>query len=304
MWTRKSLQPQYDISITIPDSLIKLLMLIPDRKISQPPKTLVLSGGSTKGTAHLGAVKALDELGYLKGIKRFVGVSIGGLIASLLAIGYSYKDLYNKIMDLDFSTMQEISPSQIFDIFGVDKGDRFVNLIRELIRVKCNPDITLSQVHKLTGHSIHVLASCVNNCRLTLFNRTTFPDIPLWKAIRITTSIPGLFAPMMHNGLMYVDGACIDNFPINIFNSNKTLGVFLRVLNNSIEIKNLEDYVAQMFIMMMSNTSKSENSYPEKTVFIHLPFINNFDFKMSKEIKQILIDTGYRSTIEHFIQNI
>src|SRR6187399_3583182 len=53
-----------------------------------PPKIgLTLSGGGAKGLAHIGILKAIDSAG-LK-IDYITGTSMGAVIGSLYAIGYS-----------------------------------------------------------------------------------------------------------------------------------------------------------------------------------------------------------------------
>ncbi len=48
---------------------------------------LVLSGGGAKGCAHIGVIRALEEKGIP--IDYIAGTSMGAIIGSLYAIGYS-----------------------------------------------------------------------------------------------------------------------------------------------------------------------------------------------------------------------
>ncbi|MDA1082270.1 MAG: patatin-like phospholipase family protein [Gemmatimonadetes bacterium] len=57
-------------------------------KACAPARTaLVLSGGAAKGFAHIGVLKVLDSVGVKPDL--IVGTSIGALIGSLYASGYS-----------------------------------------------------------------------------------------------------------------------------------------------------------------------------------------------------------------------
>lgn len=301
MWTRKALHIDYDIQ---PECNCNLPIKQPVRKMKTIPKTLLLSGGSTKGTAHVGAIRVLDELGLLKHIHRFVGVSAGGLVASLLCIGYSVDELYNEMMLLDFSLLQDLNPRMAFDNLGLDKGDKFVSIIKKYIAKKLDADVTLSDIYKKTHRSIHLIAARLNDCKPVIFNHKTEPNMPLWKAIRMTVSIPFLFTPVLHRGQMYVDGACIDNFPITLFPSKSTIGIMLRVAHQPADVKNMEDLVKQLFTMMMANTSKSANDYPDRTINIVIPPISNVDFKMSTETKQWLHNLGYQCCMEHYTDTL
>ena len=48
----------------------------------------LFGGGAIRGFAHIGAIKALDELGVKFG--TLAGSSVGAIIAAALAIGYDY----------------------------------------------------------------------------------------------------------------------------------------------------------------------------------------------------------------------
>ncbi len=66
---------------------------------------LVLEGGGTKGAFHIGAARALQELGIDIGI--VTGTSIGALNGAMVA--------QNKIEDA-YEIWQEIKPSMILDV--------------------------------------------------------------------------------------------------------------------------------------------------------------------------------------------
>jgi predicted acylesterase/phospholipase RssA len=69
------------------------------------------------------------------------------------------------------------------------------------------------------------------------------------KAVRISISIPIVLTPCMHDGKMFVDGGCIDNFPIHLFENelDRVIGVYVaeeRCVTD--EIKYIEDYFSNI----------------------------------------------------------
>ncbi|MDP5101106.1 MAG: patatin-like phospholipase family protein, partial [Nonlabens sp.] len=62
---------------------------------------VVLSGGGAKGLAHIGALKVIDSLGIK--VDYIAGTSMGAIIGSLYASGYSGKQLDSifKVTDFD-----------------------------------------------------------------------------------------------------------------------------------------------------------------------------------------------------------
>lgn len=64
---------------------------------------LVLSGGGAKGLAHIGVLKVIDSLGIE--IDHIAGTSMGAIIGSLYASGYSGHQLDSIFKELDFDNV-------------------------------------------------------------------------------------------------------------------------------------------------------------------------------------------------------
>ena len=158
---------------------------------------LVLCGGGSFGTAHLGGIKYLQEHGY-----RFDyvgGTSVGSAMAGALAMGLSP----DHVME------------QCEDIF---------------IRSKAMSKITVPRYSLLDHHTLddafhrHYGAQDIEDLPLNFFavaTSLTDNDVrvlrtgPLWRAIRASTAIPGIFPPMFNpDGEVLIDGSLIDNVPI------------------------------------------------------------------------------------------
>ncbi len=89
-------------------SLLFLIVLLPlnaqnDSIVTQPKIGLVLSGGGAKGFAHIGALKVIDSLGIK--IDYVAGTSMGAIIGSLYATGYSGKQLEAMFEAQDFDEL-------------------------------------------------------------------------------------------------------------------------------------------------------------------------------------------------------
>lgn len=70
----------------------------------------------------------------------------------MLLLGYSYIDLKNLIVSLDFQHLQDISCENIFNFnnnFGLDSGNKLENLIRLLIKKNVDENITFITYIKL-----------------------------------------------------------------------------------------------------------------------------------------------------------
>ena len=75
---------------------------------------LALGSGGAKGTAHLGALKAFEEVGVTFDV--IAGASIGSIVGALTAYGYSADDVYRMAKDLD---VKEAAASVLFRSDGL-----------------------------------------------------------------------------------------------------------------------------------------------------------------------------------------
>ena len=71
--------------------------------LKKPKIGLVLSGGGAKGFAHIGVLKVIDSLGVK--VDYIAGTSMGAIVGSLYASGYSGKQLDSIFSNLDFDSV-------------------------------------------------------------------------------------------------------------------------------------------------------------------------------------------------------
>jgi len=103
---------------------------------------LALSGGGVKGAAHIGVIKALEENGIK--IDAIAGTSIGSIVASLYAMGYTpekmleiFKYSAKEIMKTDarhFAGNLKTSKSLLG--YGLLSGENIEIAVRECAKTK------------------------------------------------------------------------------------------------------------------------------------------------------------------------
>ena len=62
---------------------------------------LVCKGGGVKGVALVGALSLFEEKGYIW--QRVAGTSVGAIVASLVAVGYTATEIKDIMFELDFN---------------------------------------------------------------------------------------------------------------------------------------------------------------------------------------------------------
>ncbi len=77
---------------------------------------LVFEGGGVKGLGLVGALSVLEEKGYEP--QSVAGTSAGGLLAALLAAGYTAAELRGIFLDFDFTSVQDTSWEDRIPLIG------------------------------------------------------------------------------------------------------------------------------------------------------------------------------------------
>lgn len=262
---------------------------------------LVLSGGGVKGIAHIGALKLLEEEKILKNIKVFAGTSIGGIIAGMYCIGYSPDDLYNFIEMFDLTKLMSFSPSDFLQNYALDNGHRITFVMGKMFESKnVSKNITFKELYNLSKIKLIVSTVCLNDNQVYYISHITHPGMQVITGLRMTSAFPLIFTPVSYNGKLYVDGCCIDNYPIRLFKDELkfTVGVYVRAEQQfKKSIDNLEDFLfALLDAIIEGMTSNSINAFESNTVVINTPDIKMTESVISNNAKKDMYARGYEST--------
>jgi NTE family protein len=163
-----------------------------------PPRTarlaLVLAAGGPRGFAHVGVVRALDELGVRPDL--VVGASVGALVGSAWAAGLPVERIEALAFDFDFYRLARWSPG---DGLKMD-GSRIAALVHDALGVR-----TFAQLPT----PLAVVATDLQAMQPVLFNRG---DVG-W-AVQASCAIPGRFAPVRVRGRDIVDADVVSPLPV------------------------------------------------------------------------------------------
>ncbi len=286
----------------------QLYSLINKHNHKSSKNILIMSGGGTKGLAHIGGLKALKELNILDDIKTIAGSSAGALVGFLFNIGYSPEELINFVMMFDMKKIQDLDPSGLLNSFGMDNGHKFSLTLSKMVEEKMtNPNITFRELYNKTGITLYITGTCMNNKQPYYFSYKTNPNMAVVCAVRIAISFPIYFTPVEYEGKMYIDGGCIDNYPIQLFKHNidSVIGFYLSDARDYIkEIKNVEDFFVSLIECLFENVhNNSIKGFEQYTVKIKIPNIDSMDFNLSDSKKKDIISFGYIAVKQYFDKN-
>ncbi len=259
--------------------------------------TLVLSGGGVKGIHYIGIIKKLEELNIINQIKTLCGTSIGAFFSVLINIGFSSKDLFDFILLFNLNKVNKLDTSNFFSYFGINDGNNLEIILENMFELKgFNKDINFLDLFNKTKIELTISGVCINEKQCHYFNYKNYPNMQVIKAVRISTSVPLYFTPVLFESKLWVDGAVIDNYPIHLFKHkiNQVLGFYISEKKEYSNINNLEDYFSCVIQSLLQGlASKSMKGYENNTIVIRSDKINFINTNLTKENIIEMIDYGY-----------
>jgi len=211
-------------------SLLVVLLCSMSLFAARPTVALVLSGGGARGLAHIAVIEAVERYGIP--IDMVLGSSMGALVGSLYAAGYSPKEIRALAEDPKFSSMfskttfstsYEIAPafqpshSNVFSL-GFDKQG--VGTSPGLLGDQNVMEMLSSSFSKLPDYidfdDLGIPFRCVS-ANVVTGEKIIYESGSLIKAVRSSISIPIIFSPYPQgDGTYAVDGGVVDNLPIQL----------------------------------------------------------------------------------------
>lgn len=166
----------------------------------------VLSGGSAKAAAHLGAIKALEEWKFAPG--HYVGTSMGAVIAACFAAGVTYEELLVQIGGVSRSDVARLSPV-------VFTGPFASHLLRAGPLRDTIADLVPARRFGELGVPLTVTATDTESGQLVLFGAGGV-DAPLIDALYASCALPVFYPPAEIDGRRYADGGLHAVLPLDV----------------------------------------------------------------------------------------
>ncbi|MDE3142986.1 MAG: patatin-like phospholipase family protein [Bacteroidota bacterium] len=159
---------------------------------------LVLGSGGARGMAHIGVIEMLEQDGY--DICEVIGCSMGAVVGGIYCTGFLQE--YKK-------WLSGLTKSNVFSLFdftftshGFVKGDKIFNKIQEFTGEQ---QIEFLKI-PFTAVSTDILHK----------KEVHFKTGNLFKALRSSIAIPGVFTPIINEDSILVDGGVLNPLPLNL----------------------------------------------------------------------------------------
>lgn len=161
----------------------------------KPVIGLALSGGATRGAAHIGVLQVLEREGIRPDV--IAGTSAGALVGSAYCAGVPLEEISKIFLNMSWPTLLKpnlIKPLSLFDTTPME----------EYIR---------KNIGDCDFKDLQIPFAAIA-CDIMTGERVVLDKGPMAPAVRASAAIPGLFTPVEIDGRLLVDGGTVDNFPI------------------------------------------------------------------------------------------
>ncbi len=157
---------------------------------------LALSAGAARGYAHIGVLKVLEREGIP--INCIAGSSMGAMVGALYAVGISPDRLAKLALNLKRRHWLDIT----FPRLGLVSGEKLEALLSLLTRGKRIEELSLP---------LAVVATDLEKGEEVVLTSGSIA-----RAVRASSAIPGIFAPVRYNGRLLVDGGVLNRVPAQV----------------------------------------------------------------------------------------
>lgn len=228
---------------------------------------IALGGGGSRGFAHLGILKALEE----KGIRPEVvaGTSAGAIVGALFAWGYGADDIRQIMHDNKLTDFAKLA-APWKGLLSLDHlEERLESLLEGATFALLKLPFYAAATNLLTGEVEYLHSGKVS------------------RAVKASASIPVLFNPVELDGQVYVDGGMRDNVPVQplLQCARRIIAVDIMPVERIQTVENLADIAARTFQMGIRGLEEKEGM--EQVFAIRIEALAGYNLLSSDHAEEI-----------------
>jgi NTE family protein len=235
---------------------------------------LALSGGSTWGIAHVGAIAALREADIP--IDMISGTSAGAVVAALYAFGVPLEQMADAAKKLEWKQISSFAYSRL----GVRTNAALAKIIIDMI----------GEVHiEAATTPLAVVATDLETGEEVILRTGSVAE-----AVRASSAIPGYFAPVEIDGHLHADGYLTENLPLQPLiemGATFTIGINLAGETFGARPRNVSEVIGRSLEILYRHRARD---IVQKADVLIEPNLGKYHPRSFKEAQEIY-DEGYRS---------
>jgi predicted acylesterase/phospholipase RssA len=182
---------------------------------------LVLGGGFARGLAHIGVLRAFEELHIP--VDVIGGSSIGAIVGAQWALGWSAEEIARRTPEGFAASFDDGT----LPFLSTKRGGKHSRVIRESFGESRIEDLWLPYFCVSTN---------LNRSELKIHSAG-----PLAQAVTASSRAPGVFPPLVIGGELHVDGGVINTVPVDVMRGFSGVGIVIGV--DVSPAKNLDEVI-------------------------------------------------------------
>ncbi|MBY0486833.1 MAG: patatin-like phospholipase family protein [Flavobacteriaceae bacterium] len=243
-----------------------------------------LSGGGTKGLAHAGAIKFLEE----QNIKpsQIAGTSAGAIVGALYAWGKTPEEILIFFKSIYLFHWKHFTLKKA----GIIDSESFKKYFEEIFKGAKMDDLKIP---------MHITATDMVKGKLKIFNGSDL----IVDAVLASSAVPGVISPYEVDGNFYSDGGILNHFPTDILQGrcDNIIGVYVSPIQK-IEAKDLHSIKAvttRAFDLLSANSNFQK--FNNCDWVIEPEELTNFStFETNKIKMDRIFEIGYQAAKKSF----
>jgi len=239
--------------------------------------TVSLSGGGLRSVAGLGAIKYLEDNGYV--IKSISGTSGGAIISYLYGLGMEVEDILYFIRNFDKKKIFRPTIKSIFSLNELERKLKEETKLKKTFKkriVICTTDLE-------TGKPVYFDSEKVSKGKMI-------------RAVIASSSIIPFFGAVKINDRYFVDGGYTDNLPNIVFEGERNIAVNVNNVSKEISFSPIKLTTKLLLTVMNSNIKEAAKRADHFINVDTLSEMHLFEFKNM----EFAYNEGYRLAKESF----
>lgn len=271
---------------------------------------IALAGGGLQGFAHIGALKALEELNV--DIEYVSGTSTGSIVASLYAMGFSLDEI-RKVCEDNYKNILKVKKRTLLKMgfnYLIHKETKVEGIIDgKVIEDMINNEASKKGVKFVTEVNKRLLAMTTVDTKT--MKQCIFPskqiegelnidyiyDIDIGKAVRASMAFPGIFTTVNFKDYNFIDGGTVNNLPTKVLKdlgANKIISISFD-LTHYTPSNSLEGVLVRALdIFSYENVTKGKSMSD-----ISIEISNPSTSLITMDSFDATLENGYRAVMEH-----
>lgn len=172
-------------------------------KGDRPVVGLVLSAGSLRGTAHVGVITVLEQVGFP--IDVVAGTSMGSIVGAMYAGGKTIAEMMKMAASITVSSGSNLNAVNLLNLVLRDK----------LLSSKATEEYLERELGGISFQQLKKPYACVAMDIYT-GEEVVFHEGPVAPAVRASMNLPGIFEPVAYRHRYLVDGGVVNYVPVSV----------------------------------------------------------------------------------------